>query len=109
MNEQEIILELKKRSEGYLEQGEDQPHTKELNLRLAAECRWFINMVKKHNYPKDRKPIGPRPTAGRKAKVSNPTRVTVTIELWQAEWLASQGDKSEVIRRLIDEAKAKYG
>ena len=60
----------------------------------------------KRSYPTDRKPTGPRPTAGRPAKVADPVRVTLTIEACQLEWLNRQGDKSQTIRDLINQAKA---
>lgn len=59
----------------------------------------------KHNYPTERQPTGPRPQAGRKPKLANPKRVTVWVEEEQLTWVLSQGDKSEVIRRLINEAR----
>lgn len=59
----------------------------------------------KHNYPTDRKPTGPRPTAGRKSKLINPKRVTLWLEAEQVNWLENQGDKSEVIRNIIDKER----
>lgn len=64
----------------------------------------------KHNYPTDRAPTGPRPTAGRKpkgreTKLLNPQRVTIWLEAEQVNWLESQGDKSEVIRNIIDKER----
>lgn len=60
----------------------------------------------KHNYPSARKPTGPRPTAGRKAKLLSPKRVTIWLEAEQIEWLNSQGDKSEIIRNLINRERS---
>lgn len=62
---------------------------------------------RKHNYPKERASTGPRPQAGRKPKLANPKRVTVWVEEEQLAWVLSQGDKSEVIRRLIAAAMSK--
>lgn len=59
-------------------------------------------MTKNHNYPTDRKPTGPRPTAGRKPKLANPKRVTLWLEGWQVERLEGQ-DKGEIIRQLLIE------
>lgn len=57
----------------------------------------------KHNYPTDRKPTGPRPTAGRKPdRPKDSQRVTIWLEGWQVERLKGQ-DKGEIIRQLLVE------
>jgi len=63
-------------------------------------------MTKRHNYPKDRKPTGPRPMAGRPSTLKDPVRVTIWLEAEQLGWVKSRGELSEVIRRLIDEARS---
>lgn len=65
------------------------------------------SQTSKHNYPAERKSTGPRPQAGRPAKLANPKRVTIWIEEEQLAWVLSQGDKSEVIRGLIAAAMSK--
>ena len=56
----------------------------------------------KHNYPKTRKPTGPRPTAGRPAAIADPVRVTITISREDWAWLVENyGSASEGVRRLI--------
>lgn len=75
------------------------------------------NPPKKHNYPKERKPGGPRPMAGRPATLKDPVRVTIWLEAEQLAWIKAQGrilslskgELSEVIRRLIDEARVMAG
>jgi len=58
---------------------------------------------RKHNYPKNRKPTGPRKMAGAKAKVKN--RVDVSIGLAEAdrdELKARHGSEwQDVVRQLI--------
>lgn len=49
---------------------------------------------------------GKRHGSGRPSKLLNPKRVTIWLEAEQVEWLSSQGDKSEVIRNLINKSKA---
>lgn len=59
----------------------------------------------KHNYPKDRKPTGPRPTAGRPSTLKDPVRLTIWLEAEQLEWVKAQGEPGEVMRRLIEAAR----
>lgn len=60
---------------------------------------------KAHRYPATRKPTGPRPKAGRKPNLLEPKRVTIWLESEHIAWIKSQGEFSEVIRRLIEQAK----
>lgn len=48
---------------------------------------------------------GKRQGSGRPAKLTNPKRVTFWLEAKQVIWLESQGDKSEVIRNIIDKER----
>jgi len=48
---------------------------------------------------------GKRQGAGRPQTLKNPKRVTFWLEAEQVEWLKSQGEKSEVVRRLIEQAR----
>lgn len=51
---------------------------------------------------------GLRPGAGRHPKLTNPRRVTIWLEGEQFAWInTQQGDKSQVIRRLITAAMEK--
>lgn len=56
-----------------------------------------------HNYPKTRKPTGPRPQAGRPSSLIKPIRVTITLEESQKQFCLEQGELSQVIRTLIQE------
>lgn len=59
---------------------------------------------RKHNYPKERKPTGPRPNAGRPPNLSRPKRLTITLEQKHIDWLKTQAPSiSEAIRSLVDE------
>lgn len=49
---------------------------------------------------------GKRQGSGRPSKLLNPKRVTIWLEAEQLEWINSQGDKSEIIRNLINKSKA---
>jgi len=56
----------------------------------------------KHNYPSKRASTGPRPNAGRPAKLVEPQRITVTLEAAQVEWLKQQAPTvSEAVRAII--------
>ena len=58
----------------------------------------------KHNYPSERKPTGPRPNAGRPAKLEEPQRVTVTLEAAQIKFLKTKAPTvSEAVRAIIEE------
>jgi len=57
----------------------------------------------KHDYPETRKPTGPRPNAGRPAKLEEPQRVTVTLEAAQVEFLKTKAPTvSEAVRELVN-------
>ena len=60
-------------------------------------------MTKSHNYPTDRAPTGPRPTAGRKRSPYT-ARVWSRVTEEQKVWVLSQGQMDEVIRGLIEKA-----
>lgn len=47
---------------------------------------------------------GKREGAGRPSQLQDAKRITITLEGWQLDWIKSQGEASEVIRRLIDKA-----
>jgi len=63
-----------------------------------------------HNYPKRRKPTGPRPNAGRPAGLVNPVRLSVWVEKDDKDWLSANYDSlSEAIRALIANARQGSG
>lgn len=50
---------------------------------------------------------GKREGAGRPATLKGAVRVTIWLEAEQLEWVNSQGEQGEVIRRLIEQARVK--
>jgi hypothetical protein len=58
------------------------------------------------NYPKTRKPTGPRPNAGRPATLDQPVKVTAYIETTDRDWLLTQAPTvAEALRALITAAR----
>lgn len=49
---------------------------------------------------------GKRQGSGRPSTLKNPIRVTIWLEAEQVDWLKLQGEQGEVIRRLIEQARA---
>lgn len=78
--------------------------------------QWATTLSRKHYYPAERKPTGPRPMAGRPSVLNDPERVTIWLSGEQLAWIKAQAGPKEtwlqkqglvgaVIRRLIDEAR----
>ncbi len=59
---------------------------------------------KRPNYPKTRKPLGPRPNAGAPPKVDDPVRFGAYIERRHLDWLDKGGDRQGKLRKVLDEA-----
>lgn len=60
-----------------------------------------------HKYPKQRKPTGLRPTAGRPAGLANPVDLTIRIEADDRDWLLTQAATvAEAIRAIIRAARS---
>lgn len=59
-----------------------------------------------NNYPKTRKPTGPRPTAGRPPTIADPVRITITISRADWLWLMDKYQTaSEGVRQLISDKR----